>query len=443
VKVAVIGSGSIFFTRQCIRGMARSPVLRDTEIVLVDTDPWKCEQMGKFCQRINRDNEGGLKISYTTDRREALPGSDYVVFSFATYNYHYRETGTNLALNYGIRVVSGETAGPSMVFRVLRAVPEVLDVARDVERLCPQALVINYVNPTNIIGTALDRHSKVRFYAFCDGNFENLIPRVGSCLGIKNRKEAEERLTVKLGGINHFTFATGVWDRGRDVWPEFKAGLAALAREKGPESHSAAQWAFCELYDAFMTQPSHNIEYVRYFQGRGSQPARDYTVRKWSLNQRIRWFRNVWHEIVECNAKGLSTKDLMKDSSTDMVAVVLESIEGDQNKSICVNVRNEGRISNLPAEVLVELYGTFGRKGATVPPFGELPRGVLGLTQQIIDEQEMALEAALTGDFNLAVKAIAADPLVMSLSDARDLARDLIALEENHLGKKWDPYWYE
>lgn len=441
MKVTIIGSGSIFFTRQCVKGMAASPVLKNIELALVDIDPRKCEEMGKFCQKINRDNGGNLKITYTTDRREALPGSDYVVLAFAKFNYHYRETGTNLALNYGIRVVSGETAGPSMVFRVMRSVPEVLAVAGDIERLCPDALVINYVNPTNIIGTALDRLTKLKSYAFCDGNYMELLPKLARTLGIKDIKEAEERLTYKVGGINHFTFMTGVWDRGRDVWQDFKSGLAAEAKASGMNSFAEAEWEYCELYDTFMTQAYHSIEYVRYFQGRGSCPSRDFTVQKWSLNQRIRWYRSVWREIAECNAHDLSTKDLMKDASTDMVAVLLESIEGNQNKLLSVNVRNDGRISNLPKETIVELYGTFNKSGVSIQDFGPMPRGPLGLTQQIIDEQELALEAALSGNFNTAVKAIAADPLVMSLSDAKDLARDHIALEEDHLDSKWDAYW--
>lgn len=441
MKVTILGSGSIFFTRQCVKGMALSPILKNTELALVDLDPWKCEQMGKFCEKINRDNNGNLRISYTTDRKQALPGSDYVVLSFAKGNYHYRETGTNLALNYGIKLVSGETAGPSAVFRTIRSVPEVLEVARDIEALCPKTLVINYVNPTNIIGTALDRYTKLRSYAFCDGNYEAVLPRLAMFLGIKDLKDAEKRLTWKLGGINHFTFITGIWDNGKDVWDEFKVNLKKMADADGVNKIMQAEWEMTDIFEAFPTQVGHPIEYVRYFQGKGGKPERDYHVKKWSLNKRIRWYKQVWKEVEECNAKNLSTKELMKDSSTDMVAVVLESIEGDLNKSLCVNVRNEGRISNLPDNVIVELYGTFGNNGATVPAFGPLPRGVLGLTQQVIDEQELALEAAMTGDFNTAVRAIASDPLVMSLNDAKDLARDLIAIEEAHLDKKWDKYW--
>ena len=441
MKVTIIGSGSIFFTRQCIKGMARSPILQNAEIALVDTAPWKCEQMGKFCQKINRDHGGNLAITYTTDRREALPGSDYVVLSFASGNYHYRETGAQLALNYGIKLVSGETAGPGMVFRVIRSVPDVLTVARDIEALCPRALVINCVNPTNVVGTALDRYTQLRSYSFCDGNYETLVPRLAFFLGIEDAKEAAERLTFKVGGINHFTFLTALWDRGRDVWQEFKTGLARAAEADGVNRTMQAEWEFCEIFDAFMTQVHHSIEYVRYFQGKGGKPARDYHVKKWNLNDRIRWCKSVWREIAECNQNDLRATDLMKDASTDMVAAVLESIEGDQNKLISVNVRNDGRISNLPDNVLVELYGAFGRHGVTVPAFGPLPRGLLGLTQQIIDEQELALEAAMTGNFATAVRAIAADPLVMSLNDAKELAREHIALEESHLDGKWDAYW--
>ncbi len=441
MKIAIIGSGSIFFTRQCVKGMAQSKVLRGAELALVDTDPWKCEQMGAFCRRINRDHGGALKISWTTDRREALPGSDYVVLCFALGNYHYRETGTNLSLNYGIRLVSGETAGPSSVFRTMRTVPAVLEVARDVEALCPKAFVINYVNPTNIVGTALDRFTKLNAYAFCDGNYETLVPRLAEVLGIADRADAERRLSWKLAGINHFTFVTALHDGGKDVWADFKSRLGRLADAAAAADTTRAEWELTRVFDAFPTQINHPLEYVRYFQGRGSRPPRDFTLSKWSLNKRIRWYRQVWREVEECNARDSSTRDLMKDASTDMVAVVIESMEADLGRSICVNVRNEGRVSNLPADVIVELYGTFGRKGPQVPPFGPLPRGILGLTQQVIDEQELALEAAMTGSFDTAVRAIACDPLVMSLADAEDLARDLIAIEEAHLDKRWNDYW--
>lgn len=441
MKVTILGSGSIFFTRQCIKGMARSPILRRTQLALVDTNPWKCEQMGLFCQKINHDNSGELDISYTTDRKAALPGSDYVVLAFANGNYHYRETGTNLALNYGLKLVSGETAGPGMVFRVLRCVPEVLEVARDIEALCPNALVINYVNPTNIIGTALDRHTRLHSYAFCDGNYESLPNRLAYFLGIRDRAEAQRRLTWTLAGINHFTFITGVWDEGKNIWPEFKAALEKAAKADGVNRTMQAEWELCEIFDAFPTQIHHPIEYVRYFQGKGRRPERDYHVKKWSLNDRIRWCRGVWSEIEACNRTGGSTSELMRDKSTDMVAAVLESMEGDLGRKFCVNIRNEGRVPNLPNETLLELEGTFGRGGATVPPFGPLPRGLLGLTQQIIDEQELALEAAMTGNFNTVVRAVAADPLVMSLNDAKDLAREFMAIEEAHLGRLWDDYW--
>jgi alpha-galactosidase/6-phospho-beta-glucosidase family protein len=131
----------------------------------------------------------------------------------------------------------------------------------------------------------------------------------------------------------------------------------------------------------------------------------------------------------------------MTDPSTDMVAAVLESIEGDLHRPFPVNVPNEGRIPNLPANTLVEVIGRFGRNTVDLPVVGPLPPGLAGLTLPSIEQQELALEAALTGNFRTVVKAVACDPLVMSLRDAEELARDLMAQEEENLDPIWDAYW--
>lgn len=444
MKLVIIGSGSIFFTRRMIAGMAQSPILRDSTVALVDTNERKCEAMGAFCQKINEAFQGELNISWTTDRNEALPGADYVVLAFANRNYHYRETGTNLSKIYNIHVKSGETAGPSSVFRILRSVPPVLKVAKDIERLCPDAQVINYVNPTNVIGTALQRHTKLRAHSFCDGMYECNGAWIAKCLGIPKMSWNElcTNFRMKIGGINHFTWMWGLEDlEGRSLWNEFKTGLARCAREEGIHSDAAGEWELVRVYDAWPTQYYHTVEYLRYFQGKGSQPGRDPFCSKWSLNDRIRWFRRVWKDIEDCNAGRIPVAEALSDASTDMIAALIESIEGDQKRVFTVNIRNGDRIPNLPADTLVEVPAAFGRDSMDVFPVGPLPPGLAGLIHPTIEEQELALEASLTGDFKTVVKAVAADPLVMSLRDAEDLARDFIAMEEADLDETLDAYW--
>ncbi|MBI5722941.1 MAG: hypothetical protein HZA50_03205 [Planctomycetes bacterium] len=444
MKIVIIGAGSIFFTRRMVLGMAQSAILRKARVAMVDIDGRKCEQMGKFCRKINESAGGQLDITWTTDRLAALPGADYVILAFAIRNYHYRETGTNLSKLHNIHVKSGETAGPSAVFRIIRAVPEVLRVAADIERICPKALVINYVNPTNVIGTALIRHTKVRSYAFCDGMYEATSLEITKYLGVPRLdwQEFVKQYQFKMGGINHFTWLWGLEKDGRSLWDQFKAGLSKYAEQEAIQSDACGEWELTRIYDAWPTQFYHTCEYVRYFQGKGGRPQRDHFCTKWSLNERIRWYRNVWKSIEDCNAGRITVEQALADPSTDMIAAVIESIEGDQKSVFAVNVRNDGRIPNLPADVLVEVPARFGRTNVDAPAVGPMPPGIAGLIHPSIEEQELALEAAMTGNFRTAVKAIAADPLVMSLNDAEDIAKELIAQEEDDMDRAWDAYWW-
>lgn len=443
MRVVILGAGSIFFTRRMVMGMVQSAILRKSQLALVDTNPVKCEQMGRFCRKMNETFGGELDITWTTDRREALPGADSVVLAFANRNYHYRETGTNLSKLYNVHVISGETAGPSAVFRIIRAVPEVLRVAADIERLCPKALVINYVNPTNVIGTALARHTKVRSYAFCDGLYECTGGLFAKYLGGETLPWPQlcERYGMRLGGLNHHTWLWKLEQDGQDQMERFKEGLRKAAEAEGTQSDACGEWDLLRVFDAWPALFCHSSEYMRYFQGKGSRPDRDHVLTRWSLPQRIRWCRNVWQGIADCNAGKITVAEAMTDHSTDMVAALLESIEGDLRRPFPVNVPNQGRIPNLPADTLVEVIGRFGRNTVDIPAVGPLPPGLAGLTLPSIEQQELALEAALTGNFRTAVKAVACDPLVMSLRDAEDLARDLMAQEEADMDPIWDAYW--
>jgi len=452
MKITVLGSGSIFFTRQIVKGLIESTVLESVELALVDTNEHRCEQMGRFARQALEEAGSGITVKWTTDRNEALPGSDFVIVTFSTRNAHNRGVGVHVSQNYGIREASGDTAGPAgCVFRTLHAIPAVAAAAADIEKLCPQAWVLNYVNPTNLIGAYLDRHTSLKAYAFCDGMYipaegtdeQSLAGRISRYAGIDPPVDhgSIDRLEISVGGINHFVFMTGLKLDGVDIWPRFKQGLRQAAEADGIASYTAAEWHLTEMFDAYPTVVGHSMEYVRYFQGRGSHPERDFVIKPWDLNKRVRWTRKVWREIAMCNAGKLSAASLLAPLRTEMLLHVIESISGDQNRAFPVNIRNDSRIGNLPADTIVESFGTFGAGGAEVPPIGDMPRGLLGPTHQIIDYQELCLEAALSGDYTTVVRAVASDPLVMSLSDAKSIAYELMAVVDDELPDKWDSYW--
>lgn len=447
MKITVIGSGSIFFTRQLVNGMVRSETFKGCELGLVDLDERKCEQMAIFCRKMVEEHGADIKISASTDRKEILPGSDYVILTFAIRNYLYRETGTLLAKTYGINMVSGETTGPSSVFRILRTVPAVLEVARDIETLCPDAMVLNYVNPTNVVGTALVRFTKLKSYAFCDGLYErHTVNRIATYLDLRDEITDINQLEFKIGGINHFTWMWELTRQGEDMMPRFREGLRREGESKTPVFPEAVcDWEVFKVFGVWPAAIDHAPEYLRYFKGLGKDPSRDYQVTKWNLNKRINWMKRVWREIKACNEGKITASEVVKSQGdgSDMLLTLIESILTDKKARFPVNIPNEGRIPNLPDDALVEIYGTFGRDGVDVPVIGDLPRGPWGITCQIIDEQELALEAAMTGNFKTVVKSIACDPAVMSLNDAIDIAHDFMALESADLDSRWEPYWEE
>jgi alpha-galactosidase len=445
MKITVIGGGSFFFTRQILKRINSSTILHGVHLELVDTNPTVAAKIGTYAGKYVNETGNKFTVHSTTDRREALPGSDYVVLTFSPNNIHSRGVGAHICQNYGIREISGDTAGPAAVIRIIRDVPLVLDVARDVEALAPKALVISYTNPTNVVTAALKRYTKLKSIGLCDGpHLPYFAPKILGFLGVEPTKENRDGLTLHMGGINHFGWIDGVTLHGKNVWKEFKSGMIAMAekmRNERPILQAEAE--LLQVMNAWPTCMYHGAEYMRYFQGRGRYPARDYVIDAWSLAFRQRMVREFWRNVDAYNAGTMDRAKAFKDRLDDgeMIGDVIESIEGDLNQRFPINVVNEGRISNLPNECIVELFGTLGKDGDKVPAYGALPRGPLGMVQAVVDQQELAIEAAMTGDLDLLVRAVACDPLVMSLHDARDITRELMAAEAEYLDPKWDRYW--
>ena len=168
-KVVVIGSGSLFFGRQAIWQMVHSPHLQGGALALVDKDPERMEKMGKLAEKVVAETGVPLRIEVASDWVEALPGADFVVLSFAADTVRYRGLDCEISERYGVRMCSGDTIGPGGIFRAMRELPLIMDCVADVERLCPDAWLINYINPSAVNGMAIARYApQVKSFALCD-----------------------------------------------------------------------------------------------------------------------------------------------------------------------------------------------------------------------------------------------------------------------------------
>ncbi|MDC7240080.1 MAG: hypothetical protein PQJ50_06935, partial [Spirochaetales bacterium] len=223
-KVVVIGAGSYFFGRPAVWNMVNSPVLRGGTLALVDTDPNMVDVMGRLARKAVEAKGTSTVIEASTDRREVLWDADFVVLSFSDRNAHFRGIDTEISAKYGVPMCSSDTIGPGGIFRALREIPHMLEMTRDIEELCPDAWVINFVNPSTVLGIALMRYApNIKSFALCDGLHEppnRLEDRKLAGIVDENAEsitpEVEQKLDLRVGGINHFTWITRFEYDGED-----------------------------------------------------------------------------------------------------------------------------------------------------------------------------------------------------------------------------------
>src|SRR5690606_32986864 len=187
-KVVVIGAGSLFFGRQAIWQMVHSPHLNNGTLALVDNNPERLDRMAKLAEMEVAENNVPLKIEAAYNWKDVLPGADFVVLSFANRTVYYRGIDCTISEKYGIRMCSGDTIGPGGIFRAMRELPVIMDCIRDIETMCPDAWVINYINPSAVNGMALARYAPhIKSFALCDSlHMPHVKRRYAARAGIQN-----------------------------------------------------------------------------------------------------------------------------------------------------------------------------------------------------------------------------------------------------------------
>ncbi len=461
-KIVVVGAGSYFFGRPVIWNMVNSPVLRGGTLVLVDTKTSVLETMRSIAERAVEATGSRTRIEATTDRAKALEDADFVVLTFSDRNAHFRGVDCDISRKHGIRMCSGDTIGPGGVFRALREIPVALDIARDVERLAPEAWVINFVNPATVLGIALDRYApNVRSFAICDGPHEpwnrlKLLKRLE--LVAKDAKtmpvEVEQKLDMRIVGVNHFTWITRLVYDGTDYLPRWRTLLAADAQaerdttesaEGGSDNNAAAKRRFnaayaLELMDIFGAYPdriAHTKEYVPFFQGYGAGRVDPEPIAVFDAADRQEQMDAFWKEN-EAYASGKKPIDeLLANGKPDHATDIIESMWGDLGKRFFVNTRNNGAVPNVADDAILELRSDMDMGGVNPRYAGEMPLGILGMTRQVLDTHELTAQAGATYDRDILLRALCTDPIVNNLTDARAVMHDLLEAERDVLREEW------
>jgi len=448
-RIAVIGAGSMFFGRQAIKGVMSSDVLKTGTLVLVDTHEPTLASMTALAQRAREHSGAPTKIEASTDRREVLAGCDFVVLTFANEGIRYRGIDTEIAARHGVRMCSSDTIGPGGIFRTLREAHEILAVARDVAELCPDAWVINYINPTTCNGILLMRHApKLKSFALCDGlhmphRRRTLLRNIGLLGPDETNPELEAKTSLRLGGINHFTWMWGFDVDGEDCLGRYYDYMRSVANDENQKTHSKARnngryrLAISEIFGAANMVIGHTKEYVPYWQGYTTNPYYIEPLATFDAPARQQQRDEVFTEIEAWGSGDKEMGEFFESVDTDHATDVIEGMWGNLGKQFYINQPNRGAVCNFDDDAYFELLSDVDMKGPRPVEVGEMPRGIKGLTHQVLDTHELTVEAAVSCDRKVLRRAMLTDPIVNSIPDADAIIRDLLEAEKDALPAGW------
>lgn len=431
-KITFIGAGSFGFTRGLVRDILTFPLLKDATLCLMDIDPERLEFSRRAVERIIELGHYPARVEATLDRAEALQGADAVLCTILAGGVDVWQHDILIPKKYGVDTNVGDTRGPSGVFRALRTIPVMVGIVQDMEKYCPDAILLNYTNPMAMLCRAMQRKSFIRLTGLChsvQGTAMMLAHWIGAPF---------EEITYTCAGINHQAWYLRYDWNHQDAYPLLRE---AVNRPEIYNEEQVRNEMFIHLGYYVTESSGHNSEYNWWFRkrpdliekycthGTGWNPGHYAYI----LNE----YRNregIWKDEIK--------KWLDKDEPISLArgheyaASIINAWQGGEPFSFNGNVANTHLITNLPENACVEVPVFVDRAGFHPVHVGPLPPQCLALNHVSVMVEEMAVEAALTGDPTLVFHAIAYDPLtaaVLSLGEIRQMVNEMLEQNRDYL----------
>jgi alpha-galactosidase len=387
MKVTFVGAGSTVFAKTLIGDLLSFPELSGTTIALMDIDLERLRTSELVARKLAEAAGAAATVEATMDRRVALDGADYVITMFQVGGYRPATvTDFELPKRVGLRQTIGDTLGIGGIMRGLRTIPVLLDVCRAMEEVCPNALLLQYVNPMAMLGWAVERATSIRAVGLChsvQGTARDLAADVGVPAG---------ELEYRCAGINHLAFYLELRHRGRDLYPDLRR---VIDEGRVPEWNRVRYEVF-RRFGYFSTESSeHLAEYVPWFI-KGARPdlIEAFNIPLDEYPRRCEQQIAEWEGLrasLESGAPVTATR------SDEYGAAIIRAVETGDPFRFNGNVANRTRlIDNLPPECCVEVPCLADERGITPDTVGTLPVQLAALIQTNVNVQALSVEAALT-----------------------------------------------
>ncbi|MGF2081252.1 alpha-glucosidase/alpha-galactosidase [Enterococcus casseliflavus] len=430
-KITFIGAGSTIFAKNVLGDAMLTPSLADSHIALYDIDEKRLRESEAMLKTINKNaNQNRAEIQVYHDRKVALRDADFVVNAIQVGGYKPSTIiDFEIPKKYGLRQTIGDTMGIGGIFRTLRTLPVMLEFAREMEEVCPNAWLLNYTNPMAMLTMGVLKATSIKTVGLCH-SVQVCVPELFEHLGIKEQYDLAD-FQWKIAGINHMTFLLEITKDGEDFYPTIRQ----LAEEKENPHRDSVRFELMKRFGYYITESSeHNAEYHPYFiKSKYPEliddlgiPLDEYLTR---CENQIRDWETMREDIVD-------NGDLTHKRSREYASYIMDAIKTGNPTVIAGNVLNKGLITNLPEDVCVEVPCLVDKNGIQPTYVGALPTQLAALNRTNINVQELTVEAALTLEKDKIYQAAYLDPHLsseLSLADITQLVDDLIEAHGDYL----------
>jgi len=430
LKIAVIGGGSSY-TPELVEGfLKRYEELPVSELWLVDIPEGeeKLRIVGALAERMVEKAGVPIRIHLTLDRRKALKNADFVITQVRVGRIEARIKDEKIPLKYG--VIGQETNGPGGLFKGLRTIPVILDIAREMEELCPEAWLINFSNPVGMVTEAVLRYSNIRkTVGLCN------VP-IGMKMGVARLLGVEaDRIHIDFAGLNHMVFGLDVYLDGQRI-TEQVLDLITSGDRSGVTMKNIVDLGWEPDFIkglGLLPCPYHRY----YFQTKKMLDEQREAVKKEGTRAEVvKRLEEELFELYKDPHLNIKPPQLEKRGGayySDAACSLIRSIYNDKRDIQPVNVRNCGAIASIPPDSAVEINCVITKEGPKPIAIGDLPVAVRGLVQQIKSFERVAAEAAVTGNYHKALVAMTINPLVPSDAIAKQLLDEMLEAHREHL----------
>ncbi|MFW6308405.1 MAG: hypothetical protein ACOC1S_00145, partial [bacterium] len=439
-KIAIIGGGSSTFVPKLMASIIQSDNFSDSVVTLMDINEQRMEVMDTLSKKMIEEKNSDVTVESTTDRREALKDADFVIITISVGGFEAWEKDIEIPAKYGIYMPIADSVGPGGMMRAFRHIPVMVNLCKELEELSPEATVFNYSNPVTSCSMAMTRKTSIENIGLCSCS---AIPKNGEFMSKKTENDdidAEDIVTPGfVGGLNHCTGITIMETKdGRDVLEMIKNNTSDrmynfALKYYGVFPYCGNHWSeffpqFCYLKD----------EYEGKLQGLEMDFGASWEFKVHDMEKerkRVKKWDNLAKEFTE-GEKNIDSLDVLPGGEKIEVIEIMESIMNNTNNIHIVNTLNRGAISNLPDDSIVEVASVVGQYGIKPIVVGDLNESYAAVLKKHIRTQELTVEAAISGDRDIALEAFLHDPVTssrLSLKETEELLDELLEAHSDSL----------